>query len=176
MNALQRPYLGFVFAISLGLAALTSSEAHAGKKKDRKLMQAAAVDIVNVCSAIVVSRDSLDSAVSGKDFEIAKTSKIGQASFKKVYRKTYGNGMFKTISEVAVGSKGECVTKVTNNYESEALWGAVDSGLLNIGYQNKDKPIVASGMYIGSYKKGSRILVAIGRSGQSQSTTIITRK
>lgn len=153
----------------LGMPTVTS----AGEKQ-RELMRAAGVDIVGVCSAMVVSGKPATQAVAGRGFAAAKSRKIGKLTFDAVFTKSYGRGLSKTRLLVARTGNGECLTKANSNYESEALWQGISANLQQIGFRPTRKPIIASRMYMGGYNSGSANLLANGQAANAQTLTIIS--
>jgi len=131
-------------------------------------------DIVAVCLKVVVNRKPMGSVVGGYGFALSESKNLGSATFDKIYVKIFGKGWGKTILQMASPEKGTCLAKVTGNWEYKALWANVDAGLVALGSKRSRNPIIASGMYIGAYKKGSKSFSASG-DGRNSETLVIMK-
>jgi hypothetical protein len=140
-------------------------------KKERAEMAVISKDIVSVGFKVVVGRKPMGSVIGANGFALSTEKKIGRLSFDKIYVKYIGKGLFRVSIEMASPKKGVCLAKVSGNWESKSLWANVDAGLVALGLNRKTKPIIASGMYVGSYKKGSKTVS--GRGNGSSSETIV---
>ncbi|AXX99018.1 hypothetical protein [Profundibacter amoris] len=168
--------LAFIAMACATLSVFASGPVDAGARKDREIMKAVAADVATVCANLVGRNQPLNKAIANRGFSVSKYNTIGQVTFKVVYIKKYGRGLFKTWVEIAAPNQKQCVTKVTNNYETKTLWIGVDAVLKSLGMKATGRPLIASGLYNASYKLGSRTIVASGNDGSGEAVTIISRK